>query len=197
MAPPAFPRKLRRALVYTLCVRKNGGVEHIDGGAHLVAARDRAVAAVVHAFGRGRLDDDACARLLDEVQAAADTETLDQVLRQLGLGPVAGTRPMTDQDLVGEGADGPAPTARGGAAPGPAVRRLDAVDLALAARAGERSDGRRADPRMVALVVMVVVLLVLAVLGVVLVSAVRTDVPGAGSPGAAPAPVAGAPAPPS
>lgn len=158
----------------------DGVVEYVDGGAHLVAARDRAVAAVVHAFGRGRIGDDDCARLLDEVQVASDLDTLERVVRQLQTAPSAGsgtlrpTRPLSLGDLA------PADIAtlpRAARAAGP-TRALDAVDLALAARATERTHSRRADPRLVALVTMVVLLVVLSILGVVLVTAVRSDAPG-------------------
>lgn len=162
-------------------------MEHLDGGAQLVAARDRAVAAVVHAFGRGRLDDDTCARLLDEVQAAGDVAALDDVLRQLGGTALPGTRPLTSGDLVADGAGGGA-AVPGRPAPGAATRCLDAVDLALAARAGRQRAGRPRDPRLVSLVVVVVVLVVLVVLGVVLVSAVRSDIPG--TPASLPSPSA-------
>ena len=169
-------------------------MEHVDGGAQLVAARDRAVAAVVDAFGRGRIGDDDCARLLDEVQAAPDVESLDRVVQRLGPSPTGSgaalraTRALCVGDLLDE-----APSHPTTSSPRP-TRALDAVDLALAARAGSGTR-RRADPRLVALVVMAVVLVVLAVLGIVLIGAVRTDIPGSSS-GSLPAPGAvGAPAP--
>lgn len=149
----------------------------MDGGAQLGAARDRAVAAVVHAFGRGHVDDDTCAQLLDDVQAATDMASLDHVMQRLGAAGRGGTRPLTTGDMIADHASGgtAVPTSP---APATATRCLDAVDLALAARAGGQRAGRRSDPRLVSLVVVAVVLVVLAVLGVVLIGAVRSEVPG-------------------
>lgn len=303
-------------------------MEDIPGGASLLAARDRAVAAVVHAYGRGMLDDDSCAELLTEVQTATDVQALDGIARELARGaaapraldladlgralsafgsggapdvvagrpvpgppspgaeagappgatevgvppgateagvppddgttravpgpaggapeplvpgapsdplshPVGGTAAgersaVPPGSAVLPGAAGPPGSAvlpgtavrpgtasgRAGLAagprlaagpdvnvtglpiaprPGPVVagRPLDAVDLALAARAAQQRRARRTDPRLVSLAIVVAMLVVLLVLGVVLIGAVH-PAPGAGS-GSAGSPAVGAP----
>lgn len=61
-------------------------MEDISSGTSLLAARDRAVAAVVHAYGRGSLDDASCDELLREVQTARDVATLDAIASRLAVG---------------------------------------------------------------------------------------------------------------
>jgi len=188
-------------------------VQSFGGGVPLVAAQDRAVAAVVHAYGRGLIDDAMCASLLDDIDAANEIGQVDEAVQRLNrqLFPErageyrGGHRSPTDESGPGRGT-GPGPgagfgrhagpgrdagpgdlavepvrpvasTLRSASRPAPVLRRLDAVDLALAARArGEET--RRRDPRLVSLVVVVVVLVVLTVLGVVLLSAVRSHISG-------------------
>ncbi len=213
-----------------LCVVYRAFVEHIPGGAPLLAVRDRAIAAVVHAYGRGLLDEASCAELLDEIQAAPDVDAVDSAVRRLAQctalrsanvvdlararripadrSPVAVPEPderptsaAPPQAAIVPGVfDGPPPGTVGldawWPAPqlppelgvvGPAAvrrdraitgsRRLDAVDLALAARAVQGQRASRKDPRLVSLALVVAVLIALLVLGIVLVGAVHGAVP--------------------
>ena len=214
-------------------------MEHIPGGAPLLAARDRAVAAVVHAYGRSLLDEASCAELLDEIQAAPDVDAVDSAVRRLAqctalrsasmvdlaraMRIPADTPPLTvpepdelptrgsppqasvppgafDGQPPGAmgldagwsaaqlppqlGAGGPIAARRGRAITGP--RRLDAVDLALAARAVQGQRASRKDPRLVSLALVVAVLIALLVLGIVLVGAVHGAAPSGPAPSGAP-----------
>lgn len=186
-------------------------VEYGDGGVSVAAARDRAVAAVVHAYGRGAIDDGACAGMLDDLRDADDAQSLDAVVERLtrllkpsrsggeAVSSMGGRRdalvaeaaeaaevgqagqPSEAGDRAGVGVGRPVVPAtaerRGAGGTAPALRRLDAVDLALAARANAASSRRR-DPRLVSLAVVVAVLVVLIVLGLVLLSAVRSHLAG-------------------
>jgi hypothetical protein len=193
----------------------------VPNEARLLAARDRATAAVVRAYGAGRLSDAACARLLDTVQEVGDANLLDRLAVQVDQAPAAAVRSLVgagdpaadrasgDGDGVGwpRGAgfdpagsaverDGPIRTtgfglhdparrdgARGGgqlAGRGDGRARLpalDAVDLALAARAASARRSWTADRRRVSLVAVIALLVALVVLGAVLVLAARSDLP--------------------
>jgi len=212
-------------------------VEHLDGGVARTAARDRTVAAVVDAFGRGAIDEVVCSELLDVVLLAGDVAHLDAVYRDLSepssLGPTGLASGVLGLDTHGGGRtqssmdaplwlyeDGPTEPAAAvhlaradisalpigsqqklpigtqrelligtpqtglvgmqeeeTSTPSRGQRRLDPVDLALAARA-RSSAVRRRDPRMVSLAVVVVTLVVLIVLGLILLSAVRSHISG-------------------
>lgn len=185
-------------------------VANVPSGARLGAARDRATAAVVRAYGAGRLSDASCARLLDTVQQLQDPVALDRLADTIDRAPAAVTAavgPRPDGGIATVFPDGAASavpdggamaTSPGGttlaspggagaasyraasgalrrAGAGPPMPRLDAVDLALAARAGAPGRSWSNDRRTASLVAVVAMLVALVVLGVALVLALRSD----------------------
>jgi hypothetical protein len=159
-------------------------VDDVRADVRLSAARDRAAAAVVHAYGAGCLSDRACADLLDAVQRLDDPGALDQLAERV-------QQPATGWPAAVGGASPVQPGHRGAGGPTGVTRPLDAVDLALAARSTTARRPWGSDRRTVSLVAMVAVLVVLGIVGVILAVAVSRDLPPASPRGAGPVAVPG------